>query len=65
MQTVIHATILDRIIEALRGFAVSFSNARFAAMDIERLHHMSDDELALRGIAREDIAEYVYRRYLN
>ena len=65
MQTAIHATILDRIIDALRDYAISFSNARFAAMDIERLHEMSDDELALRGIAREDIAQYVCRRYLS
>ena len=65
MQTAIHATIFDRIVDALRDYAVSFSNARFAAMDIERLHRMSDDELALRGVAREDIPDYVYKRYLD
>ena len=65
MQTAIHANFLDRALSALRDYAVTFANARFAAMDMERLRRMSDEELALRGVERERIADYVYRRYMK
>ncbi|MEO1612533.1 MAG: DUF1127 domain-containing protein [Pseudomonadota bacterium] len=65
MHTATHATIFDRIAESLRDFATAFMNARYAAMDLERLHAMSDFELAYRGLERENIADYVRRRYMK
>lgn len=38
--------------------------AYWAAKDLARYHEMSDEELALRGMTRDDIADRVYDRYL-
>ena len=65
MQITMKTTVFDRVVEALSDFAISFANARLAAEEIERLHKMSDEELALHNVAREDIAAHVYKRYLK
>ena len=65
MQLALTTNLFDRLLTSLGDFATSFANARYAAMDIERYHRMTDAELALRGITREDIADHVYRKYLR
>ena len=51
MQITMKTTVFDRVVEALSDFAISFANARLAAEEIERLHKMSDEELALHNVA--------------
>lgn len=48
----------------LRAKVDGFLNAQWAAKDLARYHEMTDDELALRGMTREDIANRVFDRYL-
>lgn len=63
MLLAVNFTLLDRLFEGLRDVARSCAIERYAAMDLERLRAMSDSELAYRGLAREDIDDYVARRY--
>ncbi len=47
-----------------RGTVNEYLNAYWAAKDLARYHEMTDDELALRCMTRDDIADRVFDRYL-
>ncbi len=55
-----HTGIFDRIINFL--VSIAESNGRMRA--VERLNAMSDQELAARGLKREDIVRHVFRDML-
>jgi uncharacterized protein YjiS (DUF1127 family) len=57
-----------RLLNALRGLGLgvlrtfeSIGTARTRMAEIERLHNMSDAELAAIGVKRDEIVQYVFR----
>ena len=44
---------------------VNASSAASCAREVEYLSSLSDDELARRGIEREDIVHHAFRRYTS
>ena len=64
MQIAANPPRLATLFTDLRAKADEYVNAYWAAKDLARYHEMSDDELALRGMTREDIADRVFDRYL-
>lgn len=51
------AGVFNRILDAL----ISVSETNHRVREVERLQAMSDDQLAKRGLRREDIARHVFR----
>ena len=52
------------VLRPVRDFLVMLLNARDAAYEAENLSEMSDASLALRGLTRSEIGNYVYRKYM-
>jgi hypothetical protein len=50
---------------AVMKFLCSLSNARHCAHEVERLMALSDDQLAQRGIKRDQIVQVAFRNYLH
>lgn len=59
------SSLFHRAFGAVVETADAFSRARNAAEHYEFLSHLSDEELAARGHARDTIALYVAERYLQ
>ena len=65
MQSTLVYPLLERIAEMISDVAQSFAKARFAARDAERYNQMSDAELAMHNLTREDIPALIRRRYFD
>ena len=52
---------LDRAVTAVVGFLVAISTAQSRVRQIELLCAKTDEELAVRGLIRQDIVRHVYR----
>ena len=52
---------LNRVLSGFLNFLVSISTAQSQVRQIEFLCAMTDQELAQRGLARQDIVRHVYR----
>ena len=50
---------------AVTRFLRALSNARRCAIEVERLMALSDAELERRGLKRDEIAAYAFRRYMH
>ena len=50
---------------AVTRFVRAFSNARRCAAEVERLLALPDAELKRRGLRRDEIASYAFRRYMH
>lgn len=60
-------SIVEHVVEALAAipaFFVSLSNACTAARAYDRLSHLSDSQLAARGLTREELPQHIHRTYL-
>ncbi|MEM7545506.1 MAG: hypothetical protein AAF367_08225 [Pseudomonadota bacterium] len=64
MQIAANTPRLATLFTDLRAKATAYLNAYWAAKDLARYHEMTDEELALRGMTRDDIADRVFDRYL-
>jgi hypothetical protein len=58
------ANPLSRLVLGLSAFVDLVGRAQAATYAVDRLHALSDDELAARGLSRQDIPAHVARRYL-
>lgn len=47
------------------GFLASVRQANIACREFERLNHLSDEELATRGLSRETLSARMVDRYLG
>ena len=52
---------LNRVFNSILNFLVSISTAQSRVRQIEFLCALTDEELAERGLSRQDIVRYVYR----
>ena len=52
---------LNRVFKGIFNFLVSISTAQSRVRQIEFLCALTDEELAERGLSRQDIVRYVYR----
>ena len=52
---------LNRVFNGILNFLVSISTAQSRVRQIEFLCALTDEELAERGLFRQDIVRYVYR----
>ena len=52
---------LNRVFNGILNFLVSISTAQSRVRQIEFLCALTDEELAERGLSRQDIVRYVYR----
>ena len=52
---------LNRVFNSFLNFLVSISMAQSRVRQIEFLCALTDEELAERGLSRQDIVRYVYR----
>lgn len=52
---------IGRFFAAIGNAMVAMSTANSRVHQVERLQAMSDEELSLRGLRREDIARHVFR----
>ena len=52
---------LNRVFNGILNFLVSISMAQSRVRQIEFLCALTDEELAERGLSRQDIVRYVYR----
>ena len=52
---------LNRVFNGIFNFLVSISTAQSRVRQIEFLCALTDEELAERGLSRQDIVRYVYR----
>ena len=52
---------LNRVFNGVLNFLVSISTAQSRVRQIEFLCALTDEELAERGLSRQDIVRYVYR----
>ena len=52
---------LNRVFKGILNFLVSISTAQSRVRQIEFLCALTDEELAERGLSRQDIVRYVYR----
>jgi uncharacterized protein YjiS (DUF1127 family) len=52
---------LNRVFNGILNFLVSISAAQSRVRQIEFLCALTDEELAERGLSRQDIVRYVYR----
>ena len=52
---------VNRVLGSILNFLVSISTAQSRVRRIEFLCALSDEELAERGLSRQDIVRYVYR----
>lgn len=52
---------LNRVFTGIFNFLVSISTAQSRVRQIEFLCALTDEELAERGLSRQDIVRYVYR----
>jgi hypothetical protein len=52
---------LIRVFNGILNFLVSISTAQSRVRQIEFLCALTDEELAERGLSRQDIVRYVYR----
>ncbi|MGB4719828.1 MAG: DUF1127 domain-containing protein [Planktomarina temperata] len=52
---------LNRVLSGFLNFLVSISTAQSRVRQIEFLGALSDEELAQRGLTRQDIVRHVYR----
>ena len=50
---------------AVIRFLGDISNARRCALELERLMSLSDAQLEGRGLKRDEIVHYVFRRYIH
>jgi hypothetical protein len=60
-------SFVEQVVEALAAipaFFVLLSNACAAARAYERLSHLSDSQLAARGLTREALPQHIHRTYL-
>ena len=55
------AARLNRVFNGVLNFLVSISTAQSRVRQIEFLCALTDEELAERGLSRQDIVRYVYR----
>lgn len=58
-------TPITSAIDAARGFFRGLLTAQWASRDLARYHAMSDAELALHDMTRDEIADKVVNRYLK
>ena len=56
---------LSLIPASVGGFFTILSRSTIAARECERLYHLGDDELADRGLTRDDIPSHVVSKYLS
>ena len=52
---------LHRVFNGILNFLVSISTAQSRVRQIEFLCALTDEELAERGLSRQDLVRYVYR----
>ena len=52
---------VNRVLGSILNFLVSISTAQSRVRQIEFLCALSDEELAERGLSRQDIVRHVYR----
>lgn len=57
-------TILATIGTTMAGWLDSLAKANSRIAKIEALSAMTDEQLAAKGLRREDIARYVFRDYM-
>ena len=55
------AASLNRVFNGILNFLVSISTAQSRVRQIEFLCALTDEELAERGLSRQDIVRHVYR----
>lgn len=53
-------SVLSRLFASLKAVAVTYVEARSRQAEISALEALSDEELAKRGIRREDIVRHVF-----
>ncbi|MDA7424999.1 DUF1127 domain-containing protein [Thalassococcus lentus] len=53
------------VLQGIGDFFVAITESNWRVREAERLQAMSDQELAQRGLRREDIARHVFRDMLH
>ena len=59
--TSVFAAAVDRIASTIVDFAVSLSTSQTRYKQIEALSQLTDEDLAAKGLKREDIVRHVFR----
>ncbi|KUO56659.1 MAG: hypothetical protein APF80_10240 [Alphaproteobacteria bacterium BRH_c36] len=57
--------VAKEVMASVSGFFSAFSRANSAAHAYDRLNHLSDAQLAARGLSREMLGEYISDMYLT
>ena len=57
--------VVESAVMAFAGFFHNLHQAYAAARDFERLSHLSDVELARRGLTRDTLPQHICRTYLD